>query len=209
VTANARTLALLKRPLGEAQLSALDALCRHGSDGSLHSGSPSQHFALMMSLVNRGLATRSERGAFYPSDEARVGYAFVLLGVAVRRWLRDRALEAEAVERERRRPVSLARIFHAVSEEEARAIYDALAQWADNERCGVDEDVPETKALVSVEGVVSRLEADLARLALTDALSGCDREWPGPADGICPHCGAEGGVEDHFVGPGAYRRRSS
>lgn len=27
----------------------------------------------------------------------------------------------------------------------------------------------------------------------------CEREWPGPADESCPHCGAEGGIEDHVI----------
>jgi hypothetical protein len=65
---------------------------------------------------------------------------------------------------------SLSGVLARLSATQALAVYDALAQWADNERNGLEEaDEPDAKheAQVSaVELVVSRLEAELARGAL-------------------------------------------
>lgn len=65
-------------------------------------------------------------------------------------------------------------ILAALSETEAEAVYNALAQWADNERNGLEEAAPETDqekrthggqelAVGLVEGVVARLETELVR----------------------------------------------
>lgn len=61
----------------------------------------------------------------------------------------------------------LARILGGVSGTEALAVYNALAQWADNERNGLEEtDEPDAKhaaTVALVEGVVARLEAELVK----------------------------------------------
>lgn len=69
---------------------------------------------------------------------------------------------------------SMASVFACLTEEQARAVYDALAQWADNERNGLDEADPGTAQeqreharlsaqVALVEGVVADLEAELVR----------------------------------------------
>lgn len=68
-----------------------------------------------------------------------------------------------------RRLTTLRRVFSNLSEREARALYEALAQWADNERCGFEETDEPTQELYQrvalVEGVVERLEEHFAELA--------------------------------------------
>lgn len=65
--------------------------------------------------------------------------------------------------------MTLESVLSTVTASEARAIYDALAQWADNERNGIEESDtadPEHIARVSlVENVVGRLEVVFASLA--------------------------------------------
>jgi len=64
---------------------------------------------------------------------------------------------------------ALSRILGSLKGAEASAVYNALAQWADNERNGLDEtDEPDPKheaAVSLVEGVVARLEGEIVKLA--------------------------------------------
>jgi hypothetical protein len=61
----------------------------------------------------------------------------------------------------------LARVLAGINGDEASAIYNALAQWADNERNGLEEtDEPDAKhalAVALVERVVGRLEVEIVR----------------------------------------------
>lgn len=72
--------------------------------------------------------------------------------------------------------VSLVRVLSELTEEEARAVYDAISQWADNERNGLEEDCPHTEPerlahdvrkweVSLVEGVVEKLDAEFVKLA--------------------------------------------
>jgi hypothetical protein len=58
-------------------------------------------------------------------------------------------------------------ILSKLTKPEALAVYNALAQWADNERNGLEEtDEPDAQQAATVglvEGVVGRLEAELVR----------------------------------------------
>jgi hypothetical protein len=60
-----------------------------------------------------------------------------------------------------------AQMLASMSEAEAQAVYNALAQWADNERNGLEEtDEPDPKLsaqVALVEGVVERFEAEIVR----------------------------------------------
>lgn len=60
-----------------------------------------------------------------------------------------------------------AQMLASMSEAEAMAVYNALAQWADNERNGLEEtDEPDPKLSAQVglvEGVVERLEAEIVK----------------------------------------------
>lgn len=67
---------------------------------------------------------------------------------------------------------TLETVLAALSPEEAKAVYNALAQWADNERNHLDESegswsggpsAEEVKAVALVEGVVQKLEAVILR----------------------------------------------
>lgn len=64
---------------------------------------------------------------------------------------------------------SLADILKGLTEAEALHVYNALAQWSDNERNGLEEtDEPDPKheaAVTAVEAVVARLEAELVKAA--------------------------------------------
>lgn len=72
--------------------------------------------------------------------------------------------------------ISLVRVLSELSEEEARAIYEALSQWSDNERNGLEEDCPHTESerlqhdvreweVSLVEGVVGKLDTEFVKLA--------------------------------------------
>lgn len=63
--------------------------------------------------------------------------------------------------------VTLAAVFAKLSPAEARACYDALAQWAENEltRDDLEDDVEPSEAAVAVGAVVERLDAAMAELA--------------------------------------------
>lgn len=56
--------------------------------------------------------------------------------------------------------MSIQEVFAQMSPEEAEAAYQALAQWADNERSRDDlDDHDEVPSLLAVEAVVERCEA--------------------------------------------------
>ncbi len=59
----------------------------------------------------------------------------------------------------------LARVLASLSEEEAVSVYNALAQWADNECNGLEEcgepDPDHEKSVSTVEAVVNRLEIEI------------------------------------------------
>lgn len=63
----------------------------------------------------------------------------------------------------------LAAILGSLSEREAFHVYNALAQWADNERNGLEETEPSAEtakhnaAVACVESIVRLLEAEIAR----------------------------------------------
>lgn len=64
---------------------------------------------------------------------------------------------------------ALAQILGSLKGAESLAVYNALAQWADNERNGLEEsDEPDPKheaAVAAVEAVVARLEAEIVKVA--------------------------------------------
>lgn len=70
--------------------------------------------------------------------------------------------------------VRFAAVLTNVSEDEAQAVYKALAQWADNTRNAVEETdaedltASEIKTLELVESVVERFELVYAHLADAD-----------------------------------------
>lgn len=66
--------------------------------------------------------------------------------------------------------ISLPSIFASLSDEEAQACYDALAQWAENEACrdDLEEDEPLPPQVKTVQGVVARLEEEFVKLAVHD-----------------------------------------
>jgi len=63
----------------------------------------------------------------------------------------------------------LPQILGSLTGEEALHVYNALAQWADNERNGLEEmDEPDPKhvaAVQAVEAVVERLESEIVKAA--------------------------------------------
>jgi hypothetical protein len=64
---------------------------------------------------------------------------------------------------------SLAKVLAGLSEKEALAIYNALSQWADNERNTMDEmdevDAEQESAVSAIEAVVEKCEMEIAKLA--------------------------------------------
>lgn len=73
-------------------------------------------------------------------------------------------------------PVPLSWVLGSLPPGDAMHVYNALAQWADNERCGLEESSPVTEserrdreraeaAVSAVEQVVERLEAEIVRAA--------------------------------------------
>jgi hypothetical protein len=65
---------------------------------------------------------------------------------------------------------ALARAIANLTEEQAMQAYNALAQWADNERIGLEEtyDAPTAEKLAqveTVEGLVEAYETELVQLA--------------------------------------------
>ena len=64
---------------------------------------------------------------------------------------------------------ALTKILGSLKGAESMAVYNALAQWADNERNGLEEtDEPDPKLEVqvaAVEAVVARLEAEIVKIA--------------------------------------------
>jgi hypothetical protein len=63
--------------------------------------------------------------------------------------------------------ISLAKVLAGLNEEQARAVYEALAQWADNENSRDDVDDAETEApnLKAVNDVVAKLETEFVKIA--------------------------------------------
>lgn len=64
---------------------------------------------------------------------------------------------------------ALTKILGSLKGAESLAVYNALAQWADNERNGLEEtDEPDPKLeaqVAAVEAVVARLEAEIVKIA--------------------------------------------
>lgn len=151
--------------LTEAQASWLSSLCHEGSTYRSRVGYKARR--MYEALARKGLVVGSGQ-SWQPTERAMVGYAFDRFGRSICSYLHHLQVEAGEAERLRRRPVSLARVLACLSEAEARGVYEALAQWADNTRCGLDEDadrLPEETYLEVVEGVVEKLEAEFVRLA--------------------------------------------